>query len=118
MSKATNATLTESEVARIKLNLSRGIPVREIAEAYGVAFETIRKIARGETWRNVRPEGEVPPTKDLTPEEEAEMEASKQRLLARLQGDIAVRKEIEDYLDPREGSDVRAIVVPTKEELK
>ena len=53
MRKATNATLTVQQVAVIKLRLQQGMSARVIATAHDVGLETIRRIARGETWRNV-----------------------------------------------------------------
>ena len=45
------AVLSEAIVAGIKQRLFSGISsVREEAQIYGVAMETIRKIWRGETW--------------------------------------------------------------------
>jgi hypothetical protein len=55
-SKATNTSLSEDQVARIKHRLYRGTPARNLAEEYGVGVETIRRIGRGDTW------GWVPPS--------------------------------------------------------
>lgn len=69
-----SAILTALEVARIKRNLNNGMSPGEIAEAYGVARETIRRIARKESWLWVDAEEELPEKVALPPEAQAEME--------------------------------------------
>ena len=54
--RTSNAALSDEEVARIKRNLAGGMSPREIAQAYGVGAETIRKIARGDTYHWVTTE--------------------------------------------------------------
>lgn len=83
------AILKEHEVARIKWNLLNGLSVRDCAEAYGVAAETIRRISRGETWGWVRAQ------KDKIPEPDDPKVKQSLDILSRLTGDIQRKKELE-----------------------
>ena len=56
MRKPTNPSLTISEVAAIKRRLLEGASSRQLASVYEVGLQTIRRIARGETWADVEPE--------------------------------------------------------------
>lgn len=47
--------LRHSQVAYIKLALSRGLGLRHLARCYGVNLRTIQFVARGETWSDVAP---------------------------------------------------------------
>jgi hypothetical protein len=51
------AVLSSEQVAVIKRKLLLDFSSREIAESYGVGTETIRRIARGETWGWIEPAG-------------------------------------------------------------
>lgn len=82
------AVLTEQEVARVKRNILRGMSLRELAQAYGVALDTIRRIARGDSWSWVEAEGEMPKA-DHSPvpaKMQAEAARSFERLQAMLKG--------------------------------
>jgi len=46
------AKLTAEKVRRIKERLAQGERSRRIAADYHVSYETIRRIARGESWNN------------------------------------------------------------------
>lgn len=72
------AMLSEEQVRAIRRTKAEDprMTYREIANHYGVASETVARVVRGDTWRNVRRE----PT-------EAEMLASQERLLAGLKRD-------------------------------
>lgn len=45
-----NAKLTEAQVAEIRIRRARGESLLSLAAAFGVAFQTISKIARGKSW--------------------------------------------------------------------
>lgn len=45
-----NSTLTEEQVRTIKVRLLEGESAASLARVYLVSAETIRRIARGETW--------------------------------------------------------------------
>lgn len=116
-----SAKLTIPEVAKIKRNLLDGFAIRDIAEAYMLGFETIRRIKRGETWGDVAAEpkpGDLPAVEDLppiSPELAAEAKASQERML-RLLSEATRERQIQDYLerdpeDKRQGSDVVEIIV-------
>lgn len=95
--RVTNTNFTEADVARIKRNLSLGFSTRELAQANGCAIETIRKIARGDTWAWVEAERGEAPAKapPPTPDVIAESQARLQRLLSEAQED----KEVDDELE-------------------
>lgn len=82
--RTSGAILTEQEVARIKMNAGKGMTAREMAQAYGVALDTIRKILRGDSWVWVKAEEEGMPLPEETPEMVRDIEASQARLLAML----------------------------------
>jgi hypothetical protein len=97
-SRLGGATLTEREVARIKYNLGRGYKPRSIADAYGVAVETIRRLARGETWSWVEPSPDGDDSVvELTPEILAS--AERVRALAGLTLADNFKKEIEKEIE-------------------
>lgn len=82
------AALTEREVAGIKTRLQQGHLPRAIADDYGVATESIRRIGRGETWAWVEasefqtsPLTSILPPEELSPEQQAQIAESAQRLL-------------------------------------
>lgn len=52
-SKSNFAVLNEDNVYNIKTMLSNGIPIREIANKYGVGISTIYSIKNNKTWKNV-----------------------------------------------------------------
>ena len=86
--RTAGAVLTEQEVARIKLNIKQGgIPLREIAQAYGVALDTIRRIARGDSWAWVLAEDEQAIMPGATAESKQAAAESQARLMARLQAE-------------------------------
>jgi len=49
-SKASNARLTEAQVAEIRLLLEEGVPQKEIALRYGVGQPNISMIKTGKNW--------------------------------------------------------------------
>lgn len=82
------AALTEREVAGIKTRLQQGHLPRAIADDYGVATESIRRIGRGETWAWVEASEfqtssltSILPPEELSPEQQAQIAESAQRLL-------------------------------------
>lgn len=106
--RVTNGVLTESEVAQIKWNLQQGLSTpREIAQAYGVGTETIRRIDRGDTWAHVQalPPDQAQSAAPASEISEEEIEASKQRLLEKLQGDIGKVKRIDGELEELKNED-------------
>ena len=54
-----NSKLTERKVARIKQVISAGGSITAEANRHGVSPQTIYLIAKGETWRNVPPVGNL-----------------------------------------------------------
>lgn len=52
-----NAALTIDEVRRIKRDILEGVPRKRLARRYEVGLETIARIARGDTWRDIPAEG-------------------------------------------------------------
>jgi len=50
-----NAVLTVDEIRRIKRDLIEGVPRKRLAQRYEVGLETISRIARGDTWREILP---------------------------------------------------------------
>lgn len=52
-SKNPNANLVESQVKEIKVSLSLGVSMKEIAAAYGVSYNTIQFIKSGKNWAHV-----------------------------------------------------------------
>jgi hypothetical protein len=120
--RTAGAILTEAEVRVIKRELARSVPARTLSQIYMVGLETIRRIARGDTWAWV---GEEPETDinaslpDLPPEHEARMKAAQQELLRlhrleqvpqragleRLEREIEKAKEPERLLEELKGGE-------------
>jgi hypothetical protein len=46
--------LTEKQIARIKRNRANGAFVKDLAQEYGVAYQLISRISRGEIWAHVK----------------------------------------------------------------
>ena len=82
--RTAGAILTEHEVARIKLNIKQGLPLREMAQAYGVALDTIRRIARGDSWAWVLAEDENELVPAETPESAQAAADSQARFMAKM----------------------------------
>lgn len=94
-----SATLTENEVRGIKLRLSRNESPREIAADHQVGVETIRRIARGETWYWVDTPVDLDSPPSGPPPSEAEIEASQARLMTLLGQGQGTREAAEAYLN-------------------
>ncbi len=47
------ARLTPEDIETIRDERARGVPLRELAERYGVALTTISAVARGENWKHI-----------------------------------------------------------------
>lgn len=91
--RTAGAILSEREVAVIKRKLLDGMTPRELSHIYLVATETIRRIAREETWGWVTPAAEgmdaLPEGEELPPiseELKAKAAASQAAFLAKMQG--------------------------------
>lgn len=106
--------LTEFEVARIKRNLNKGMRPGEIAHAYLVGVETIRRIARGETWDWVKPETEV----DETVFKDAPMTVDAAASLARLQGMLKQEGVEIQVVEPTGNPDILTKMLAQANELK
>mgnify|MGYP001609704080 CR=1 FL=1 len=66
------AKLTEQKVAELRARFLRGETIHELAPVFGIAFQTVSKIIRNETWRHVAPMPSVqirPGHKKLTKEQ-------------------------------------------------
>ena len=79
--RKSNTGLIEAEVRHIRKLLVEGMSPREIAQAYNVGLETIRRIDRRDTWAWL--DQEVPPKLPSTsPEADQAAQDSLTRLLA------------------------------------
>lgn len=74
-----NATLEVDDVLYIKEELQKGVSPRQLAELFEVGTETIRRIARGESWGWVKVK-EAIPSATITDDEVSE---SLKRLMER-----------------------------------
>ena len=117
-----SSQFTESEIAQIKRWLSRGEKTpRQIATEYECALETIRKIARGDTFHWIP--AEAPKTDSLVeqiPEPLTdEAQESMKRMLAFQESLQAKQANLPDYLKPSEASTEAPVryVPPVKSEL-
>ena len=52
--------LCTAEVVHIRKLAGAGTPVRDIAQAYGIGQETVRRLLRGETWARVEASPSAP----------------------------------------------------------
>jgi transposase-like protein len=87
-----NRVFTVEQAVFIKENLIRGVTVAEVARHFGVSTETISKIKRGLTYRDVRVQGEgVLRPKGVLGEEEQ----------PGLRGVVGVRAQTEEELDEK-----------------
>lgn len=50
-----NATLTEAQVRDIRARFQMGVKRNHLAREFGVSFDTINRVVRGESYRSVRP---------------------------------------------------------------
>lgn len=101
--KRAMSRFTDQEVIEIRDRAARyERSVRDEAEAFGVAPETIRKIIRRETFTHLGGGGWRPPAPRLAPHVEAtidqEVEESQERLMKRLAADIRRVPKADDML--------------------
>lgn len=54
-----SASITEAQAASIKTDLANGLSVSRVAQEHNAPYQTVYRIASGETWRDVAPEGPV-----------------------------------------------------------
>lgn len=54
-----NRKLNRNSVSEIKLQIASGASITRLARAYGVKYQTLYRIARGETWTDVEPRGNL-----------------------------------------------------------
>lgn len=92
-----SGTLQEHEVARIKKLLQAGDHSRrDIAHAYEVGLETIARIARGDTWAWVLPEGQEEQQAEIAAALPAQgLQSEADRILARLAAKGLLQAETE-----------------------
>ena len=48
-----NAKLTEHQAHEIKQLRKQNVPLRSIANQYGISFQTVSSIAKGTTWKHI-----------------------------------------------------------------
>jgi hypothetical protein len=53
--RVTHSKTGEEKVARIKLMINLGVAQYQIAEMYGITATQVKRIARGENWKHVKP---------------------------------------------------------------
>lgn len=54
-----SASITEATAKKLKRKLASGEPVSKVARDTKVAYQTVYRLARGETWADVEPKGAV-----------------------------------------------------------
>lgn len=103
-----NAALTEADAIRIKESSE---PTRNLARAYGVCVETIRRVRRGDSWYDAEP---IPELDDATkweiekslrtPKDIESVEIAKARLSKMLERDkeLGVHKDAMEYFMNRD----------------
>ena len=116
-SRTSNALVTEALVRNIRKLAAEGQPTRNIADAYGLAVETVRKIIRRDSWKWVSEvvdwdkAGAMPVQSN--PTLDAEIAASAQRMQKLIKADVDKVDEALDELhgrkpppSPLDGGDV------------